>query len=150
MLPGELRLKALLGVSRNTLRQALEGLADERWLSSTAQGKQRRVQKDRLPPLQPGLGPPSAGHVFVTFSHGGSHHSPGNGGFADASGGARARIAIYFPQHFQSQKARMASQTVGQREPSAAWILHFVTESMQRWFEQQGIPAFLYGSPIRA
>jgi DNA-binding LacI/PurR family transcriptional regulator len=32
--------------------------------------------------------------------------------------------------------------------PSAAWILSLATEPMQRWFDQQGIPAMIYGSPF--
>jgi len=49
MLPGELRLKSLLGVGRNTLRLALKMLQEEHWISSPGQGRQRFVQKRRLP-----------------------------------------------------------------------------------------------------
>ncbi len=32
--------------------------------------------------------------------------------------------------------------------PSVAWILYLATEPMQRWFEEQGLPTFIYGSPF--
>lgn len=32
--------------------------------------------------------------------------------------------------------------------PSSAWILYMATNAMQRWFESEGVPSFIYGSPF--
>jgi DNA-binding LacI/PurR family transcriptional regulator len=146
-LPGELRLKALLGVSRNTLRLALKVLADDNWLSSAAQGRQRQVQKHRLPLLRS----KSNLHLPVTFL------SP----FTTvdrivllemedlqmhlAEQGRELRFIA--PNIFNLKKPERHLKRLVKENPSAAWMLHFVPESIQRWFEQQGVPAFLYGSP---
>jgi len=148
MLPGELRLKALLGVSRNTLRQALKVLADERWLSSTAQGKQRRVQKDHLPPLRQAskrrlpvtfLSPfPTVDRIILLELEDLQMH------LAEQ----RRELRFISPNIFNLTRPEWHLKRLVKENPSAAWILHSVTESMQRWFEQQGVPAFLYGSPF--
>src|SRR5580658_10112350 len=147
MLPGEVRLKALLGVGRNTLRLALKVLEDEEWLSTTGQGKQRRVQRDRLPSPQP----PADRRLPVTFL------SPFQ--TVDrivllemedlqmhlAQQGRELRFIA--PNIFHLQKPERHLKRLVQENPSAAWVLHFVTEAMQRWFEEEGVPAFLYGTP---
>jgi DNA-binding LacI/PurR family transcriptional regulator len=147
MLPGELRLKSLLGVSRNTLRLALKVLTDEHWLSSTAQGKQRRVQKNRLPSLYPAsdrrlpvtfLSPfPTVDRILLLEMEDLQMHLAEQG----------RELRFIAPNIFNLKKPERHLKRLVNENPSAAWILHFVTESMQRWFEQQGIPAFLYGSP---
>jgi DNA-binding LacI/PurR family transcriptional regulator len=146
-LPGELRLKDLLGVGRNTLRSALKVLEDENWISVSGQGQQRRVQKLRLEAQPPASGRP----LPVTFL------SP----FATVD-----RILLLETQDLQMHLAQQGRELrfiapnifhlhnperhlkrLVQEHPSAAWMLHFVTEPMQRWFEEEGIPAFLYGTP---
>jgi DNA-binding LacI/PurR family transcriptional regulator len=47
--------------------------------------------------------------------------------------------------HLQSPERHLARLV--KENPSAAWVLHFVTQPIQKWFEQEGIPAFVYGSP---
>src|SRR5260221_751314 len=47
LLPGELQLKARLGVGRDTLRLALKLLAHEGWITATNRGRQRRGQPRR-------------------------------------------------------------------------------------------------------
>jgi DNA-binding LacI/PurR family transcriptional regulator len=51
------------------------------------------------------------------------------------------------PNIFNLKRPERHLKRLVKENPSAAWILHFVSEPIQRWFEQQGIPAFLYGSP---
>ncbi|HEY3861337.1 MAG TPA: substrate-binding domain-containing protein [Verrucomicrobiae bacterium] len=146
MLPGELRLKELLGVGRNTLRQALKMLEKEQWISAPGQGRQRRVQKQRVEGLRPALA-----RLPVTFL------SP----FATVDrilllemedlqmhlSEQGRELRFIAPNIFHLQKPERHLQRLVRENPSAAWILHFVTEAMQRWFEKEGIPAFLYGSP---
>jgi DNA-binding LacI/PurR family transcriptional regulator len=148
MLPGELRLKALLGVSRNTLRLALKVLTDEHWLSSTAQGRQRRVQKHRLPPLQPAterrlpvtfLSPfPTVDRIVLLELEDLQMHLSEQG----------RELRFIAPNIFNLRRPEWHLKRLVKENPSSAWMLHSVTESMQQWFERQGIPAFLYGSPF--
>jgi DNA-binding LacI/PurR family transcriptional regulator len=147
MLPGELRLKTLLGVSRNTLRLALKVLADEHWLSSTAQGQQRRVQKARLPSLPPAsdrrlpvtfLSPfPTVDRIVLLEMEDLQMHLAEQG----------RELRFIAPNIFNLKRPERHLKRLVEDNPSAAWMLHFVTDAMQLWFEQQGIPAFLYGSP---
>jgi DNA-binding LacI/PurR family transcriptional regulator len=147
LLPGELRLKALLGVGRNTLRLALKVLEDEHWLSSTAQGKQRRVQTERLPSVHPApdkrlpvtfLSPfPTVDRIILLEMEDLQMHLAEQG----------RELRFIAPNIFNLKRPERHLKRLVQDNPSAAWVLHFVTESMQRWFEQQHIPAFLYGSP---
>src|SRR5256885_17034307 len=48
VLPGELQLKARLGVGRDTLRLALKLLTEEGWVEAAAKGQQRRVHAQYL------------------------------------------------------------------------------------------------------
>ena len=146
-LPGELRLKSLLGVSRNTLRQALKLLADEHWLSSTAQGKQRCVVKDRLPTMRTAsdrrlpvtfLSPfPTVDRIILLEMEDLQMHLAEQG----------RELRFIAPNIFNLKRPERHLKRLVAENPSSAWILHFVTESVQRWFEQQGVPAFIYGSP---
>jgi DNA-binding LacI/PurR family transcriptional regulator len=147
LLPGELRLKSLLGVGRNTLRLALKVLEDDQWLSSTAQGKQRHVQKDRLASPRSDadrrlpvtfLSPfPTVDRIILLEMEDLQMHL--------AEQGREMRFVA--PNIFNLKRPERHLKRLVQDNPSAAWILHFVTESIQRWFEQQGLPAFLYGNP---
>jgi DNA-binding LacI/PurR family transcriptional regulator len=146
-LPGELRLKDLLDVGRNTLRLALKVLEEDQWVSVPGQGQQRRVQKRRLEALHPDSGR----RLPVTFL------SP----FATvdrivllemqdlqmhlAQEGRELRFIA--PNIFHLQKPDRHLKRLVRENPSSAWVLHFVTEAMQHWFEREGLPAFLYGTP---
>ena len=147
ILPGELRLKSLLGVGRNTLRLALKVLENDQWLSNTAQGKQRRVLKDRLPSPQSAsdrklpvtfLSPfPTVDRIILLEMEDLQMHLAEQG----------RELRFIAPNIFNLKRPERHLKRLVQENPSAGWILHFVTEAIQRWFEQQGLPAFLYGSP---
>ena len=146
-LPGELRLKDLLGVGRNTLRLALKILEEEHWISIRGQGRQRLVQKDRLEALHPSadrrlpvtfLSPfPTVDRILLLEMEDLQMHLARQG----------RELRFIAPNIFHLRNPERHLKRLVQENPSAAWILHFVTESMQRWFENEGIPAFLYGTP---
>jgi LacI family transcriptional regulator len=147
VLPGELRLKELLGVGRNTLRLALKMLEAEHWISGPNQGQQRHVQKHRVPSLYPAskrilpvtfLSPfPTVDRIILLEMEDLQMHLADQG----------RELRFIAPNIFHLPKPERHLTRLVKENPSAAWVLHFVTEAMQRWFEQQGIPAFIYGSP---
>jgi DNA-binding LacI/PurR family transcriptional regulator len=146
-LPGELRLKNRLRVGRDTLRLALKVLEREGWVTAAARGRQRQVVR------RPGPGREQlSGHLPVTFL------SP----FPVVD-----RILLVEMEDLQKHLAEqgrelrfLSPRIFHLRDPgrhlarlveenaSAAWILHFAGHAMQRWFEEQGIPAFVYGTPF--
>jgi DNA-binding LacI/PurR family transcriptional regulator len=146
-LPGELRLKDLLGVGRNTLRLALKVLEDEHWVSAPGQGQQRRIQKHRLEAHQPAsdrllpvtfLSPfPTVDRILLLETQDLQMHLAQQG----------RELRFIAPNIFHLQHPERHLKRLVQEHPSAAWMLHFVTERVQRWFEQEGIPSFLYGTP---
>jgi DNA-binding LacI/PurR family transcriptional regulator len=147
-LPGELRLKSLLGVGRSTLRLALKMLEEEHWISSPGQGRQRRVQKDRVPALNR----VSDSRLPVTFL---SPYPTVDRIILLELGDLQMHLAeqgrdlrFIAPNIFHLQRPERHLKRLVKENPSIAWVLHFVSEAVQRWFEQQGIPVFLYGTPF--
>jgi DNA-binding LacI/PurR family transcriptional regulator len=148
-LPGERELKARLGVGRNTLRLALDTLAQEGWVSTASHGQPRRVQQPG--PLAPTEGS-GASQLPVTFL---SPYSPLESEVVveledlrmrlEAQG---RRLQFIAPAVFRQKHPERHLERLVRAHPSAAWVLHVVSEPMQRWFDQQGIRAFLFGSPF--
>jgi DNA-binding LacI/PurR family transcriptional regulator len=146
ILPGELPLKKRLGVGRDTLRLALKSLAQEGWVTPTGQGRQRRVQANHLPIA----GDLKATKLPVTFLSPNPIESRAtllemeDTQLRLAEQGhslrylAPAIFRVKHPEHRLEQLVRA--------NPSAAWILYLATGPIQRWFEQQGLPTFIYGS----
>jgi DNA-binding LacI/PurR family transcriptional regulator len=147
VLPGELRLKTLLGVGRNTLRLALKVLEDEDWISASGQGQQRHVQKHRLPSHYPSsqrrlpvtfLSPfPTVDRIILLEMEDLQMHLAEQG----------RELRFIAPNIFHLQKPERHLARLVKENPSSAWVLHFVTGAVQQWFGQRGIPAFIYGTP---
>lgn len=147
-LPGELQLKARLGVGRDTLRLALTLLTKEGWVSPATKGRQRRVQighpaleKNSVNSLLPVtfLSPFPVAHRVTLLEL-----EELQTGLAEQGRSLRFLSPDIFDlKHPERQLDRMVRE-----HPSAAWILYVVGERIQRWFDQQGIPTFLFGSPF--
>jgi DNA-binding LacI/PurR family transcriptional regulator len=149
MLPGERELKARLGVGRNTLRLALDLLAQHGWVSAARHGQPRRLQKPG--PCTPRNGS-AAGHLPVTFL---SPSSPLGSEIVLELEELRIRLEeqgrrlqVIAPAIFRLKHPEQNLERLVRAHPSAAWILHLVSEPMQRWFDRHGMPAFLLGSPF--
>ena len=148
IMPGEMPLKARLGVGRNTLRLALKMLEEEHWISNAGQGRQRRVAKLPLPGPPPAsdrrlpvtfLSPfPTVDRIILLEMEELRMHLAEQGG----------EMRFIAPNIFHLKRPERHLKRLIGENPSAAWMLHFVTEAVQRWFEQQGIPAFIYGTPF--
>jgi DNA-binding LacI/PurR family transcriptional regulator len=147
VLPGELQLKARLGVGRDTLRLALQSLEEEGWVTPAVQGRQRRVQAEHLPARTTTedrrpvsfLSPYSVVDriVLLEMEDLQVHLSEQGRGFHFLS-----------PKIFHLKNPSHKLEHLVNEHPSAAWILYHTGGPVQHWFEQAGIPAFVYGSPF--
>lgn len=148
VLPGELQLKKRLGVGRDTLRLALKSLTQEGWVTPAFKGRQRRVQARHLP-APANL---KATKLPVTFLSPKVVESRAtllemeDTQMHLAEQGHNLRYLAPAIFHLRHPERRL--EQLVRANPSAAWILYMATEPMQRWFEQQGIPTFIYGSPF--
>jgi DNA-binding LacI/PurR family transcriptional regulator len=149
-LPGELTLKRRLCVGRDTLRQALKLLTEDGWISEATKGKPRLIQvrQASLPAPEPEAdeSPLPIAFIspfrveprvtFVEFEETLQHL---------ASKGRR--MLFFSPDVFHLAQPGHHLERLVQSTPAAAWILHATSEPMQRWFDQSGLPAFLYEMP---
>jgi len=148
VLPGELQLKSRLAVGRDTLRLALKLLEQDGWVTPATQGRQRRVQSGHLPLPQAA----ASNKLPVTFL---SPYAVVDRivllemedvqmHLAEQGRGLR----FLSPRIFHLKHPERNLEHLLREHPSAAWILHMTGEAVQRWFDQNGIPAFIYGSPF--
>lgn len=148
VLPGELQLKKRLRVGRDTLRLALRLLTEENWVTPASQGRQRWITAEH-PSVDRAL---EATKLPVTFL---SPKPVEAVGTLIEMEDTQARLAeqgrqvrYLAPAVFHLKRPEYQLDRLVRSNPSAAWILYMATEPIQRWFEQQGIPAFIYGSPF--
>src|SRR5665213_1064496 len=148
MLPGELQLKQRLGIGRDTLRLALKLLTNEGWVAPAAKGLQRRVLAK--PPLPPK--PADQDRLPVTFL---SPHRIEHRVTLLEMEDTQIRLAeqgrslrFLSPDIFHLKHPERQLERLVQVHPSAAWILYITSGPIQRWFAQQGLPAFLYEWPF--
>lgn len=147
-LPGELPLKTRLQVGRDTLRLALKTLEQEGWVTPARQGRQRRVQKARLSAASSLTRP----HLPVTFL---SPHRIVDRIVLVEMEDLQKHLAekgrelqFISPDIFHVKKPDRRLRRLVEDNPSSAWILYSVGEAAERWFDQQKIPAFIYGTPF--
>lgn len=148
ILPGEIQLKSRLGVGRDTLRLALRVLAREGWVTSALKGRQRRVRAEHLATAED----LKTGKLPVIFLS--PNPVEGRGTLLEMEDTQlrlteQGRNLRYLaPNVFHLKHPEHHLEQLVEANPSAAWILYLATESMQRWFEAQGLPTFIYGSPF--
>lgn len=150
VLPGELQLKARLGVGRDTLRHALKILADDGWVTNASKGQQRRVETERTESAPPAddtsalpvtFLSPNAVECRVTLLE-----------LEDtqkrlAQDGRSIRFVA--PEIFQLKHPGKQLERIVRTHPSSAWILHMSNVPIQKWFEENGIPTLIYGLPYQ-
>jgi DNA-binding LacI/PurR family transcriptional regulator len=148
-LPGELRLKARLGVGRDTLRLALKRLEEDHWISATTgRGRKRSVEIRHPPQHRSVAGPalpvtylspfPLVDRIVLLELEDLRMHLAEQG----------RDLRFICSQHLHLQRPGPHLKRLVEENPSVVWMLHFVNEPTQRWFEQQGLPAFIYGTPF--
>ena len=148
VLPGELELKSRLGVGRDTLRLALKLLAEDGWVSSATQGQQRRIRPEHLPSRITTLATP----LPVTFlSPYPVEHRQTLLEMDDTQlrlTGQGRRLQFISPDVFHLKNPDGRLEHLVRTHPSAAWVLYASSEPMQRWFDQKGLPTFLFEAPF--
>jgi DNA-binding LacI/PurR family transcriptional regulator len=147
-LPGELRLKERLKVSRDTLRLALRILEREGLVSEGTQGRQRHVQSKPAPSRRNGstrdqpvcfLSPyPVLDRILLVELE----------ELQRRLAEQRREMRFLSPKLFHLKNPEPHLRRLISENSAAAWILHQVGGRMQRWFEQHDLPAFVYGTPF--
>lgn len=148
VMPGELQLKKRLRVGRDTVRLALQSLTQEGWVRPSSQGRQRwvntehpslvaDVKETKLPVTFLSPKPVESMCTFLEME---------DTQLRLAEQGRQVRYLA--PAIFHLKCPEYHLDRLVRANPSSAWILYLATESIQRWFEQQGLPAFIYGSPF--
>lgn len=145
ILPGELQLKKRLNVGRDTLRLALKSLTQEGWLTPSSQGRQRHIQGKHLPAAN--LEQTSLPVTFLSPNPIESRTTLLELEDTEIRLAQKGhRLQYLAPAIFQVKHPESRLEHVVRANPSAAWILFLATRPIQRWFERQGIPTFVYGS----
>ncbi|HTV43094.1 MAG TPA: substrate-binding domain-containing protein [Candidatus Sulfotelmatobacter sp.] len=148
ILPGELQLKSRLRVGRDTLRLALKSLAHEGWVTPSSKGRQRWVNTGHpllaadtnVTKLPATFISPKPVETMCTFLE------MEDTRIRLAEQGCQVRYVS--PALFHLKHPEFHLERFVRANPSCAWILYMATDAMQRWFERQGLPAFIYGSPF--
>jgi len=147
LLPGELQLKNRLGVGRDTLRLSLKTLEREGWVTRGNQGQQRRALRQtsatvknasaRLLPVT-FLSPlPIVDRIILLELEDLQKRLNEQG----------RELRFLAPKIFHLRHPQRHLRRIVDENPSAAWILYFMGEAFQRWFEEECVPAFVYGAP---
>ncbi len=148
VLPGEFRLKARLGVGRDTLRLALKQLEQERWISTCGRGKQRRVHKQGPPEARAEVDNPLPVTFLSPFPMVDRIIHVELEDLEKHLHQQKRELRFVSSVHLHSSRPDQFLKRLVAENPSAAWMLHFVGEATQRWFERQGLPVFIYGTPF--
>lgn len=147
IMPGEIPLKNSLGVSRETLRGALELLCRENWIEETVKGRSRRIRN--LSEIQVA---PTTRLLPVTFLV--DYDNLGLRRLLDMKitedrllqqgrSLQYLQTSIFRYRHLAQRLEKLVTS-----HPSAAWIIRFGTLEIQRWFEEREIPTLVYGDPF--
>lgn len=144
-LPGERTLCARLGVSRPTVRAALELLRREGWLE-VSQGRATRIlQKENasaalasnvalLTPIPLRELPPSVLYWVDELR--------------DKLAADGGQLEVHVARPCFSARPAKALESLTRHSPAAAWVVYLSTEAMQRWFQAQGLPCLVAGSCV--
>lgn len=143
-LPSEAELCQEFQVSRMTLRKALSQLAMERWITLGGRGKRHRINriplkrnyaKARTIRLLTPFDPMSTGSidhlVLTTFSE------------RLAASGYQLKTE-WHPRLFETFQPSLLTR-LDAHPDTAGWVLHYATETIQRWFAGRDRPVVILG-----
>lgn len=149
-LPGELSLKRRLQIGRYTLRQALDLLTKEGWIAQGSRGKPRRIEKQN-PIEHPIASVPGELLPVTVLSPFPVEHRQTLLELEETqlrlTAGGR-RLLFLSPDIFHLEKPGARLERLVHSNPSSVWILNVVSSAIQKWFDESGLPAFLYELPF--
>lgn len=144
-LPGERVLSERFGVSRSTLRTALELLRREGWLEvghgrptrilkSSQRPAARRTNVALLTPVPLRAMPPFMLYYLDELR--------------DELAATGCSLEAHVTHTCYSTRPAQALESLVRRSPAAAWMLYLSTGPMQRWFQEQALPCLVAGSCV--
>jgi len=143
-LPGERNLCARLGVSRPTLRAALEQLRREGRLAVT-HGRPTRI----LQPSSRSAAPHRA--VVAMLSPVPLRAMPPFVMYwvdelREQLAAAGCPLELHVTHTVYAARPARALESMVRRTSASAWVLYLSTDAMQRWFQERGLPCLVAGS----
>jgi DNA-binding LacI/PurR family transcriptional regulator len=147
VLPGELDLKERLRVGRDTVRLALQLLADEGWVDASTQGRKRRIH----PPKKLAARRRAKTGLPVSFL---TPYPDELGQTLMEMEDTRKRLAevgrslqFVTADVYRRKDPERQLENLLQTHPSAAWVLYASSSPIQKWFAGKGLPAIIHGWP---
>ena len=143
-LPTEAALCRDLQVSRVTLRKALTQLASEQWIELAGRGFHHRILKhnaDRLATTDTII------RVLTPYnmSEMGPIHQAVFGQIGEQLSSSGYRLEFELRPHLFERHQPALLRRLANLPETAAWLLFFSTEAMQRWFSEHGAPCVVVG-----
>jgi DNA-binding LacI/PurR family transcriptional regulator len=144
-LPSEAQLCRELQISRVTLRRAFQQLFRDNWLAPGGRGHHHQILKQ--PSAKARTIRKSIVRVLVPYSLAklGEVQNTALEALAEKISAAGYRLAFeYQPRIFQTYQPEVLERLNAQPD-TAAWLLIYSTEAIQRWFAASGTPCVVLG-----
>jgi len=145
-LPSERTLASELRISRSCLRQALKNLTDEGIVTQATQSRRRKILK--LPSSK--IDSPAQQVIFLTPKLELEATIPTLIQIAELRnilGKSGHTVTTLSPTFYNHQHVKGSSlRKFTDNYPGAKWVLHQSPQHVQRWFDQESIPAVILGS----
>ncbi|MFO1449334.1 MAG: substrate-binding domain-containing protein [Opitutaceae bacterium] len=144
-LPSERSLCQTLQVSRNTLRAALQQMADEARIERIHGTGNKILPRPAGLPIEP-----RAGHVALLSPEPIERLRPMQSLWIDEMRALLSerglKLRVFHGRHYFANKPDPALQRLVTRNPHACWILMLADENVQRWFSDNRVPCVVAGS----
>ena len=144
-LPSERLLSEQLLISRNCLREALSQLTKDGVLEPSSPSKRRKIL------LTSENSPRSKIQRCIIISPTPEHKAPAMllsqlASLRNTLLKSNISVEICSTQAFRRKDVDVALTSLINDLPNATWVLHQCPESIQSWFQDQGLPAIIFGS----
>ena len=148
VLPSERELAGHLQAARNTIRSAIQLLADE-GLIHVQDGRRRHYICRPDPSTKAPTAPRLSRAILLTnapISALTSHTLLRLDLIRGMLSGSGIDLHVLSSRAFKMERPAVTLQELTDAHPNSLWILHHSTEPMQRWFLSQKIPCLTWGS----
>lgn len=144
-LPSERLLSEQLLISRNCLREALNQLTKEEILAPSAPSKRRKILVTSATAARPAI----QRCIIITPTP--EHKAPAMllsqlAGLRNVLLRSNISVKTCSSQAFRRKDSDEVLSKLVRDLPNAIWVLHQCPESIQTWFQKNGLPAIIFGS----